>query len=86
MHESKRISNGKIPKRTVGEYSCKQSGANNLNYLLIVCGKREDEGMFPHLYNGGRLGKDEVESMAVWENDGTNWDTALRKAESWLLY
>jgi len=49
-----------------------------------VCGTREDEGMFPHLYNS-RLGRDEVESMEVWENDGVGWDETLLKAASWLL-
>jgi uncharacterized protein (DUF952 family) len=53
---------------------------------VLVCGTREDEGMFPHLYNGGRLGKDEIEDMVVWENDGFNWDVRLREAESWLLH
>ena len=42
--------------------------------------------MFPHLYNGGRLGQEEIESLVVWENDGANWDTTLRKAEFWLLH
>lgn len=54
--------------------------------LILVCGTREDEGMFPHLYNGGRLGQEEIESLVVWENDGANWDTTLRKAEFWLLH
>lgn len=52
----------------------------------LVCGTREGEGMFPHLYNGGRLGNDEIESLVIWENDGASWDITLRKAKSWLLY
>ncbi|KAF9469013.1 hypothetical protein BDZ94DRAFT_1245159 [Collybia nuda] len=51
-----------------------------------VCGERGGEGMFPHLYNGGRLGRGEVESQAVWENNGVGWDQALERAESWLIY
>ena len=50
-----------------------------------ACGPRGGEGMFPHLYNGLKLGKDEVESVAVWENEG-GWDVALTKAENWLIY
>ncbi|THH14877.1 hypothetical protein EUX98_g9548 [Antrodiella citrinella] len=52
-----------------------------------VCGPRGGEGMFPHLYNGLKLGKDEVESVAVWENHGdAGWEEALKKAEGWLVY
>ncbi|KAL1966576.1 hypothetical protein VTN77DRAFT_3987 [Rasamsonia byssochlamydoides] len=50
-----------------------------------VCGPRGGEGMFPHLYNGLKLGKDEIESVAVWHNEN-GWDEALKKAESWLVY
>jgi len=50
-----------------------------------VCGPRGGEGMFPHLYNGLKLGKDEVESVAIWENSG-GWEEALKKAEGWLVY
>ncbi|CAL1711170.1 unnamed protein product [Somion occarium] len=52
-----------------------------------VCGPRGGEGLFPHLYNGLKLGKDEVDSVQVWETgkDG-GWDDALNKAESWLVY
>ncbi|KAH8693790.1 hypothetical protein BGW36DRAFT_383715 [Talaromyces proteolyticus] len=50
-----------------------------------VCGPRGGEGMFPHLYNGLKLGKDEIESVATWKNvDG--WDDALQNAGSWLIY
>ncbi|KAN0069661.1 Protein of unknown function (DUF952) domain containing protein [Elaphomyces granulatus] len=49
-----------------------------------VCGPRGGEGMFPHLYNELKLGKDEIESVAVWKNEG-GWDDALKKAESWLV-
>ncbi|KAF7355204.1 hypothetical protein MSAN_01436200 [Mycena sanguinolenta] len=51
-----------------------------------VCGERGGEGFFPHLYNGGRLGSGEIESVAVWNRTSGNWDEALEKAESWLLY
>jgi len=38
-----------------------------------------------HLYNGQKLGKNEVESVAIWKNEG-GWDHALKTAESWLIY
>ena len=46
------------------------------------------EGVYPHLYNGLKVGKDEVESVQRWENDkeGAGWDDALKKAEDWLVY
>ncbi|EAW11394.1 DUF952 domain-containing protein [Aspergillus clavatus NRRL 1] len=50
-----------------------------------VCGPRPGEGLFPHLYNGLKLGKDEVESLAVWTNE-EGWDKALAQASPWLLY
>jgi len=50
------------------------------------------KGLFPHLYNNGRLGSGEVDSVAEWENanPGSNdsaagWDDALTKAASWLI-
>lgn len=52
-----------------------------------VCGPRGGEGMFPHLYNGLKLGKDEVESVQTWERvDGEGWDAVLEKAKAWLVY
>ncbi|KAJ5132243.1 hypothetical protein N7448_006401 [Penicillium atrosanguineum] len=50
-----------------------------------VCGPRPGEGLFPHLYNGLKLGKEEVESIAIWQNED-GWDKALEGAEPWLLY
>ncbi|EAL87458.1 hypothetical protein KXW98_009471 [Aspergillus fumigatus] len=50
-----------------------------------ICGPRPDEGLFPHLYNGLRLGKNEVESIAVWTNEA-GWDKAISQAKPWLLY
>ncbi|KAJ7742468.1 hypothetical protein DFH07DRAFT_836568 [Mycena maculata] len=51
-----------------------------------VCGERGGEGFFPHLYNGGRLGSGEIDSVhVVWKRNG-NWDEALNEAESWLVY
>ncbi|KAJ6092681.1 hypothetical protein N7486_007970 [Penicillium sp. IBT 16267x] len=49
-----------------------------------VCGPRPGEGLFPHLYNGFKLGKDEVESIAIWQNED-GWDKAINGAEAWLL-
>ena len=50
-----------------------------------VCGPRGEEGLFPHLYNGLKLGKDEVESVRVLENSG-GWDAALEEVDDWLIY
>lgn len=38
-----------------------------------------------HLYNGLKLGKEEVESIAIWQNED-GWEKALNGAEPWLLY
>ncbi|KAJ6539218.1 hypothetical protein B0H19DRAFT_1177739 [Mycena capillaripes] len=51
-----------------------------------ICGERGGEGFFPHLYNGGRLGSGVIESVTIWHRNSGNWDEALRKAESWLVY
>jgi uncharacterized protein (DUF952 family) len=51
-----------------------------------VCGDRGGEGMFPHLYNGLRLGSNEIESVQVWKKAGDSWDEALKNATSWLIY
>ncbi|KAF7172844.1 hypothetical protein CNMCM5623_004965 [Aspergillus felis] len=50
-----------------------------------VCGPRPDEGLFPHLYNGLKLGKHEVESIAVLTSEA-GWDKAISQAKPWLLY
>ncbi|KAG1837321.1 hypothetical protein DFJ58DRAFT_709645 [Suillus subalutaceus] len=52
-----------------------------------VCGPRGGEGMFPHLYNEFKLGKDEVESVQCWEKGpDIEWNSALQAAEAWLVY
>ncbi|TFY71408.1 hypothetical protein EVG20_g1616 [Dentipellis fragilis] len=52
-----------------------------------VCGPRGGEGMFPHLYNGLKLGKNEVESVLRLERtEGSGWDEALDKAGNWLVF
>ena len=47
-----------------------------------------EDNVFPHLYNGLRLGRAEIESIVEWEQDSKGWDTAIEKArsESWLIY
>jgi uncharacterized protein (DUF952 family) len=58
-----------------------------------VCGDRPGEGLFPHLYNGLRLGKEEVESVVCWEREGAQegrkaWEELVKRAEQdgWLVY
>ncbi|PIG81097.1 hypothetical protein AARAC_010293 [Aspergillus arachidicola] len=41
--------------------------------------------LYLHLYNGLKLGKDEVESIAIWFNH-SGWDYALSQATPWLVY
>lgn len=52
-----------------------------------VCGPRPGEGLFPHLYNGLQLGKEEIDSVAKWDRNDLGWDEALEKAkaEGWLV-
>lgn len=53
-----------------------------------MCGDRSDEGMFPHLYNGKppKLGKDEVESVRLFNRVGDTWDTTIiPEAQGWLV-
>ncbi|KAG6857171.1 hypothetical protein H0H87_008236 [Tephrocybe sp. NHM501043] len=51
-----------------------------------VCGPRGGEGMFPHLYNDLKLGKDEIESVHVLEKGEGGWDAALIGANDWLVW
>lgn len=39
-----------------------------------------------HLYNGLKLGKDEIDSVVVLEKNDSGWDEALKKAQEWLIY
>ncbi|KAL5341267.1 hypothetical protein BJX70DRAFT_395987 [Aspergillus crustosus] len=50
-----------------------------------VCGPRPEEGLFPHLYNGLKLGRDEVESIGVWTSE-EGWDKPLAAAKPWLRF
>ncbi|CAI7662085.1 unnamed protein product [Penicillium discolor] len=50
-----------------------------------VSGSQPGEGLFPHLYNGLKLGREDVESVAIWQND-EGWDKALTAGKPWLLY
>ncbi|KAI3231048.1 hypothetical protein DTO012A9_6545 [Penicillium roqueforti] len=50
-----------------------------------VSAPRPGEGRFPHLYNGLKLGRGEIESVAIWQND-EGWDKALTAGKPWLLY
>ncbi|KAJ3517967.1 hypothetical protein NLJ89_g169 [Agrocybe chaxingu] len=60
--------------------------------LHIFCqapGGIGEEGIFPHLYNGLRVGKEEIESFKQWEKDSQDsWDTAIDKAraDGWFVY
>jgi len=50
-----------------------------------ICGPRPGEGLFPHLYNGFKLGRDEIESTQVWKYEN-GWDAALGQSAEWLVY
>ncbi|KAG8221803.1 hypothetical protein J3R82DRAFT_2136 [Butyriboletus roseoflavus] len=54
-----------------------------------VCGSRPGEGLFPHLYNELRLGREEVESVRVLERGEGGWQEVIEKDEgfkAWLVY
>lgn len=53
-----------------------------------VCGPRGGEGMFPHLYNGLKLGRDEIDSIRLLEQAEDGWDKPIEDAikDGWLVY
>ncbi|KIJ63954.1 hypothetical protein HYDPIDRAFT_112442 [Hydnomerulius pinastri MD-312] len=51
-----------------------------------VCGPRGGEGMFPHLYNGFKLGKDEVDDILVVERGDGEWEAAIQEVQGWMIY
>lgn len=55
---------------------------SHIAYRYTVSGLTNS--LIKHLYNGLKLGKDEIESVATWNNEG-GWDNALEKAASWLV-
>jgi hypothetical protein len=54
---------------------------NHIPYGIIIVGSNT---LIKHLYNGLKLGKQEIESVATWKNED-GWDNALEKAASWLV-
>lgn len=59
---------------------------SKLRSWCIAIGGVGETNVYPHLYNGLRIGCAEIESIAEWEQDSKGWDTAVRKAKSWLIY
>lgn len=53
-----------------------------------VCGPRGGEGMFPHLYNGLKLGRDEIDSIRLLERAEDGWDKPIEDAikDGWMVY
>jgi uncharacterized protein (DUF952 family) len=54
-----------------------------------VCGPRPGEGLFPHLYNGLRLGREEVEGVWALERGEGGWEDAIGRDgefKAWLVY
>ncbi|KAJ7179863.1 hypothetical protein C8R43DRAFT_970811 [Mycena crocata] len=43
------------------------------------------EGVFAHIY-GRSLTASDIETVVSWHQTDGNWDEALKKAESWLVY
>ncbi|KAG6817207.1 hypothetical protein H0H87_011565 [Tephrocybe sp. NHM501043] len=44
------------------------------------------DGIFPHLYNDGQLGREEVENVIQLEREGDEWDIEKIIKSSWLIY
>ncbi|KAG5728979.1 hypothetical protein E4T56_gene15191 [Termitomyces sp. T112] len=44
-----------------------------------------DDGVFPHLYNGGRLGSEEVQNVVTIKKEGEDWDIMKIKESPWLM-
>lgn len=58
-----------------------------------VCGDRPGEGLFPHLYNGLRVGNAEVDGVRYWDREAQgqgarSWAEIVKEAETdgWLVY
>lgn len=58
--------------------------SHSCNLVLTVQGEEGGEGLFPHLYNGGRLGHNEIETIRHWHQEDNKWDAALAENNTWL--
>lgn len=54
--------------------------------ILLAPGEIGADGVFPHLYNGGRLGSREIDSIFTLEKSGHEWDTQIIAGADWLIY
>ncbi|KAF9884325.1 hypothetical protein FE257_001903 [Aspergillus nanangensis] len=54
-------------------------------YARVVHDIRWETPDGTHLYNGLRLGKEQIESFSIWSNEN-GWEKALEAAKPWLLY
>lgn len=54
---------------------------------LLAPGEIGGERVFPHLYNDGKLGADEVEEAYLIErNPDQTWERAFEEKADWLVY
>jgi hypothetical protein len=44
------------------------------------------DGVYPHLYNGGRLGHGEVEKIILLQRNDAGWGATNIAAADWLTY
>ncbi|KAG5340985.1 hypothetical protein C0989_012359 [Termitomyces sp. Mn162] len=55
------------------------------SYISVEPGDIGDDGVFPHLYNGGRLGSEEVQNVVTIKKEGEDWDIMKIKESPWLM-
>lgn len=68
--------------------ACRQLAYLHFLTYVTASGSPGDPTIFPHLYNDLCLGKDEVESVKIWQRNESGWDTAIEssKIEGWFVY
>lgn len=75
-------------RQTVDEFELKSKKYEVIwrNPDKVFEDSRPSEGAFPHLYNGFKLGKEEIESVQVWTK-GDSWEDAVSRAQDdgWLV-
>ncbi|KAG6880446.1 hypothetical protein C0992_000048 [Termitomyces sp. T32_za158] len=54
-------------------------------HVFVEPGVIGDNNVFPHLYNGGRLGREEIENVVTIEKESKDWDIEKIKESDWLI-